>query len=76
MEDLQVCDRLVCETFPNNDVFWLESVVKFDLDAISELNTESLEDADQNELCGQLACGERKDCCTKLKSCICCCVGW
>ena len=76
MEVVSICDGSVSQAFSNNDVFWVQNVVKLDLGLIREMDTESLKNAEQNKLFGESACGERKYCCTMLKSCLCCCLGW
>ena len=56
-------------------MFFVERV-RLDLGVICELEIDSGDDADQNELWGAIAWGCLSCCCTKLKSCTCCLVGW
>ena len=42
------------DAFPSNDVFCVDKV-KLDLGVICQLDIESLQDADKNELCSELA---------------------
>ena len=72
--ELSIWEYVFCDAFPTNDVVFVDKV-RLDLGVFCELDIESCDDADQNELCGELGCGALKCCCTKLKSCTCCLVG-
>ena len=64
MMEVLICDGLVCEAFPNSEDCGVDKMLKLpDLGFTTELD-----DAEQNEVCGECACGGRKCSCTVLKS--------
>ena len=77
MTDVLICDGLVCEAFPNSEVFGVDKMFKLlDPGVMTELDdADSLDATDQNEVRGESACAGRKCSCTILKSRRCCWVG-
>ena len=70
MMDVLICDGLVCEAFPNSEDCGVDKMLKLpDLSIMTELDdADSLDGVEQNEVCGECACGGRKCSCTILKS--------